>query len=371
MRKVIYLLSVVLLLGGCRSKSHEIANDNSELIEIPSVIAESVMDIATNYHYITLNVADNMDAALGAISKLRVFRDKIYVMDNSFTNKLLIFGTDGTFLKKVSRMGRGPSEYLDIDTFDLDYTRNELLLKENAGNRIHIFDLDGNYKRTISNNIYGGGIAILKSGKIVHGAELFRTNDDILDGAKLIICDNDNRPIEWYCQDRANYPFGFGSPTFLNPGVDGSATFAPQFSGEVYRISDEGVERIYVIDFDNMLNPRELLKYDAMEFEKSPLSRQTIFKGNHADSEECFHFTYEHNKKKYNNVYYDKKSKSAVLSDDILCGKNLTFDEHGNIWGALTEAALFYEESEKAVELKSAIAKSGNPIVISYNLKKL
>ncbi|MCL2561894.1 MAG: 6-bladed beta-propeller [Rikenellaceae bacterium] len=372
MLRIIVCLSVAaLIFSGCRSKVPVYYGD-AEVIEIPKTVTESIFDVVDNYRYIPLNVGGNLAAAIGGIDKVRVFRDKIYVMDNITTHKLLIFDKDGTFLKNVGRKGRGPQEYVELTTFEIDYHREEILIRDNTSEKVLVFGLDGEYKRTLDCSIWGGGIAVLPNGNIVRGIEGFRTNDKKFGNYKLIILDSDNNILERHCATEVRFPSL--SQTFLNPGFDGTVTFAPQMMNEVYRISEGGVEHIYIINFTDMLDIKEIPDLNnpdnLMDFFQSPLAQKMRFVGNHADSEDYFCFTYEHNSRRYT-VYYDKKTGLSTVSDDRLCGQNLTFDEEGNVWGSIMETSLFFAnaECEKVAELREAIQKSGNPILVTYTLK--
>lgn len=367
MKKLICIPLVgLLLLAGCRPKpSSEAIEGEATTIEIPETAAQSIEDIADNYHYVVLDGGDNRDALLGTISKLRVFRDKIYVLDDIFTDKLLIFDKSGKFLKKVSGMGRGPLEYIDISTFEIDMAHEEILLKEDAGGKILVFDLDGNHKRTLENPMRASGMAVLPNGNLVYGVEGYRTNDGPTAFYKLILCDGGNNVLEKYCIDETRYRFGFMSLNFMNPGQDGSVTFAPQFMNDVYRVSESGVEHIYRISSSDMLDRRELSRLDPDSYSQSPLTQKTRFVGNHADSEAYFCFSYDRDGRRHY-AYYNKRSGTLAVSLDPLCANEQTFDEQGNLWGSLSEADLSRAEGDKAKEIEAAIEASGNPVVVCY-----
>ena len=365
-RSIVCLFAAVLMLASCRNKVAIYFGD-AEVIEIPKTITESILDVVENYSYVPLNVGDNLAAALGAITKIRVFRDKIYVMDNIFSHKLLIFDKDGTFLQKVSRKGKGPREYVELTTFEIDYHMEEILLKDNVGGKVLVFNLDGDYKHTFECSIWSDGIAVLTNGNILHGILGFPDSRE-LGSYKLIICDSENNILERHCDASIRYPHM--SLSFLNPGYDGTVTFAPQMMNDVFRISDSGVEHIYTINFTDKLDRKELPDpFDVMGFAQNPLARKMTFMGNHADTEDYFCFTYQYNGRGYT-VYYNKNTGLAALCDDKLCGQNLTFDEDGNVWGSIMEEGLPYDsDCEKVAELREAIQKSGNPIVVTYTLK--
>ena len=369
MKRIFCFSLFVLLFVGCQQKTSDPVG-NAVVIEVPKTEMESLEDIAENFRYITLKHGENADAMLGAISKLRVFRERIYVLDLAYTNKLLIFDKEGHFLKKVSRTGRGPAEYGNIASFEIDIPHEELLLKDNAQQKILIFDLDGNYKRSLDCRIWGGGMAVLPNGNRIYGIEGFRTNEPKVGGDfKLILSDGENRILEKYCENKNDSP-GHISMLFLNPGYDGTATFAPQYMESVYRISEQGVEHIYRIHFSDRVEAEELARHkDHDSFQQSSLSQKTLFLGNHADSEDYFCFSYEHEKRNHT-AYYNKRSGTTVVTTNALYGKNLTFDEAGVFWGSVTDTDLFFSsKSEKALEIREAIEASGNPAVVCYTLK--
>ena len=370
MKRIICFSALVLLFAGCRSRSSDPVG-NAVVIEIPETTTGPIEDIVENFRYVTLKHGDNVDAMLGDISKLRVFRDRIYVLDISYTNKLLVFDKEGNFLNKVSRAGRGPAEYGNIASFDIDIPHEELLLKDNAQQKILVFDLDGNYKRTLDCRIWSGGMAVLPNGNRIYGIEGFRTNVPESGGTyKLILCDGENNILEKYFENKTDYSIGEMGMNLLNPGYDGTVTFAPQYMGDVYRVSESGVERIYHIDFPDMADPEELAKYATTVESYGPFTAQkTVFAGNHADSEDYLCVRYEH-KGRDHTAYYHKKSGAIWVTTDAVYGKHPTFDEEGALWGAALDLALkYYSESEKAQEIRDAIAASGNPVVVCYTLR--
>lgn len=370
--KKLFLLSVLtIIIVSCREKSSAILDDDVEYINLPeNVVKSSIMDFVENYRYITLDTGTDFEGAIASIAKIRVYRDKIYVIDNVFTNKMLIFDADGTFFKRVSNRGRGPKEYVELTTFELDYVKEELLIKDDSDKKLLIFDLNGNYKRTVNNqNIRGSGIAVSPNGNMVYGVEAAFSNLGKLNDFKLILCDDGNTTLEKYCEDKVNYRFGCLSHNFLNPRFDSILTFAPQLIGDIFRISDTGVKRIYSINHPDMLDRTDYENYDDPSlFNKSVSAKKMRFEGNHADSNDYLHLEYMH-KSKSHHAFYNKKDKSVIICDDKLCGRKLTFDEHDNLWGMLSDADLLFDDSEGTIELKKAIETSGNPVIVCYKLK--
>lgn len=61
------------------------------------------------------------DCLISEISKIKLYNDKYYILDGK--KAILVFDKNGMFLGKVSHVGRGHGEYIEISSFDVN-TRN-------------------------------------------------------------------------------------------------------------------------------------------------------------------------------------------------------------------------------------------------------
>ncbi len=81
--------------------------------------------------------------------------NNIYVLDSREVN-IKVFDDQGKFLRSFGRKGEGPGE-LDGPGYLNIFRRNEIAVKEVGNRRITFYDLDGEYKRSLSTARFSSG----------------------------------------------------------------------------------------------------------------------------------------------------------------------------------------------------------------------
>jgi len=135
--KFIFFLFPLLIIS-CAKKNlitvEEIINiDNIEEISVKATEFSSDMKI------IKLESSDS--CLVANIIKIEIEDSLIYILDDVFKG-IYIFSFDGKFMKKFSKEGHGPGEYLSIDDFIIDKNINSLEIFDRLNMRIYIYRLD-------------------------------------------------------------------------------------------------------------------------------------------------------------------------------------------------------------------------------------
>ncbi|PKP38340.1 MAG: hypothetical protein CVT97_01895, partial [Bacteroidetes bacterium HGW-Bacteroidetes-14] len=138
------ILTATLILfaaASCGSESGEAAKG---VIDVESAVGKgsvvSLSEVASDIRYIPLET--NVESVLGNIEGIKFSKGKIYISDSKYS--ISIFTEEGKFIKKFSRVGRGPEEYVDISTFQVNDTDGGIVILERSG-RIIRYDADGNF----------------------------------------------------------------------------------------------------------------------------------------------------------------------------------------------------------------------------------
>lgn len=89
---------------------------------------------------------ENVESAQFAeINKIQYDNKKFYILDLSARDHhLYIFNTDGSFLQKMGKIGKGPGEYLRLCDFDID-ENGSVYLYDRQFKKIHIYDSANNF----------------------------------------------------------------------------------------------------------------------------------------------------------------------------------------------------------------------------------
>jgi len=145
------LLVSCSLLFSCSSDSK-----NSEFVEIPVDIDQNnsltLSEITETMTAIELELTDESVMNPQLINRVFICDDNVIVTER----KILIFNTNGKFIRSIGSKGQGPGEYNSIANSAIDEKNKRLFV--NASNKIIVYDFYGNYLREYSIIQKGGSI---------------------------------------------------------------------------------------------------------------------------------------------------------------------------------------------------------------------
>lgn len=123
------------------------------------------VDVTANYPKKELILQDFMDVEYVPLETTDEFLVKGRVMDvgkdlitvvNTKEGEVLLFDrATGKGVKNINHRGQGPEEYVLPFSVLLNEDKNELFVNDPFSSRIQVYDLEGNYKRTVSYNKQG------------------------------------------------------------------------------------------------------------------------------------------------------------------------------------------------------------------------
>ncbi|MDP3397571.1 MAG: 6-bladed beta-propeller [Bacteroidales bacterium] len=142
------ILSAALIIFVAASCGTNNSKSGKGIIDVESAVGKgsvvNLSEIASDIKYVRLET--NAESVIGNVWNVKLSKGKIYVSDNKYT--ISIFSEDGKFIKKFSRVGRGPEEYVDISTFQVNDTDGGIEIMDRSG-RIIRYDSDGNFIEVI------------------------------------------------------------------------------------------------------------------------------------------------------------------------------------------------------------------------------
>ncbi|HCT94428.1 MAG TPA: hypothetical protein DIC44_06395 [Rikenellaceae bacterium] len=143
--RIITVTAIFCAVISCSSNSD---NSRKGFIDVESAVGKgsvvNLSEIASDIRYIPLET--NAESVIANVWDVKLSKGKIYVSDNKYT--ISIFSEDGKFIKKFSRVGRGPEEYLNISIFNINDSNGEVEIMERSG-RIIRYDAEGNFIEVI------------------------------------------------------------------------------------------------------------------------------------------------------------------------------------------------------------------------------
>ena len=143
----LFSIFIMLLLAAC-SHNKQSANDlvTVDVTKTPTSQKELILQDFMDVEYIPLETNDEFITK----GKVMDIGKDIIVVGNAREGDILLFDSKtGKSIKKINHRGQSGEEYLMLINILLDEPTGELFVNDGPSSKIQIYDLDGNYKRSI------------------------------------------------------------------------------------------------------------------------------------------------------------------------------------------------------------------------------
>lgn len=151
---------ILFLMTGCEGNKQ--STDSFITVDVTATYPEKelILQDFLDVEYIPLETNDEFvtSASMQAIGKNHI----IFRNAGGQDGDIFIFDRTGKGLRKINRSGQGSQEYLTIGSITLDEENNEMFINNYYLNQLIVYDLFGNYKRTLK---YGEDL-IFNNGKV-------------------------------------------------------------------------------------------------------------------------------------------------------------------------------------------------------------
>ena len=147
MKKATILSLVAALLAvGCAGKK----NDAGELSAVQLPFENSgwkMSEVADSIQYIPLETTPA--CLVGQIDLLIPLDTALVVVDKEIARSVYLFGRDGHFLHQIGQRGEGPQEYASIEDVAIDRERGQVVLLDSGSERLLVYGLDGTFVQSV------------------------------------------------------------------------------------------------------------------------------------------------------------------------------------------------------------------------------
>lgn len=150
--KFFYFISLfvfALYFGSC-NRNADMSNRNAAMdsSQMDTIVCAGEDDtpldsIIAKIEYVKLRSRE--DHPVGAIDNLMITPDHIIVADYNLSKSIFVFDRQGQIQTVISRLGRGPQEYLSISDVILTPDQKRIAVLDNHGKKILYYDLAGNF----------------------------------------------------------------------------------------------------------------------------------------------------------------------------------------------------------------------------------
>ncbi len=169
MNKAFFTLGILAAMAviSCKNRSYEISADISNVdtilydTEHPNIIPrDSIYD---SVRYIKLET--KKECLIGNVDDILLGDSTIVVMDKYIAQAAFLFDYNGHYLGQLSKMGRGPKEYLRVS--DVALFGGKIVLLDEIKGKMMFFDERGHYLDEIDSEIFATAVEFIDSDNIL------------------------------------------------------------------------------------------------------------------------------------------------------------------------------------------------------------
>lgn len=145
--KILFCI-LLFVLFSCKNENHKVDRGEIFIANLDSTCT-SEFKYSDLYKKVTAIILDNKEVMLTEISKMLVYKDKLYLLDRR-AQGVYAFCKDGSFVCKFGNLGAGPDEYVSCNDFGINADAGEIYIYDMAKHRIHKYDIfSTSYKESI------------------------------------------------------------------------------------------------------------------------------------------------------------------------------------------------------------------------------
>lgn len=374
MYKLLIIVCCCIFIESCSSinssqnRFSHVSNDSISTISVNLSETVPFDSVLNNFKCIKLETNDN--CLFSSISKMRVYKDKIYLCDRRGTKFIFIYDTSGKHLKTINNQGRANNEFIAIENFEIDYINEKLVVNDDPGSKLLYYDLDGNFEYSVPVKWKLQDYAVLSNGRFLrarNSCSNILNSPDNTDLDHLLVFSDSLYAIDKICDLKfliSNYNYLISTP-------DGSALFLPTFSDTLYTITNDGYSPLYKIDIgdSHKMNIDQAAKFDdfMQMWSAEADNSKTFTTGGLAQTDRNVHLLLGFGCIK--SLFYSKQSGNSAVIDETLFLGDIAGDENGMFWGSIDPILLSMSTSAYAKEILSHVSEGDNPVLICFDLK--
>lgn len=309
------ILPLLLLILSCNNlKSDEEALKVLK-IDADPIECNSIFDVVEKMKIIPLESNDN--ALISDLFKILYNDGKFYLLDPFTGKSVLIYYADGSHLKTISALGKGPAEFTQPWDLAIDPFYNELFITDVNTRKVLRYDLDGNFKDEMHTDFIPLSIGFIDSESFV-----FRTQSDV---ARIVTTNRDGENEKIIHE---NF-FSALMPNFYNFQKNAEdLLYYEVFNDTIYALGRDSAKPFLRVDF--LDNRGQSLSKEEINSTQNP-DRIRISRFMETKEHYCLFFRQERRRA----YFYNKKTGEGYLLEDRGKSKNsfceLLFKTMGHI----------------------------------------
>ncbi|RED98395.1 6-bladed beta-propeller protein [Marinoscillum furvescens DSM 4134] len=400
---IVYVL-MTLVICSCQLPAAEkpaIAGDKDVAlitVDVDSLPTENTVRYSSLFEDVEFIQLETSEMSqLGKISQIEVVNDTFFILDDAYARSVLLFASNGKFLRKVGKVGRGKGEYLKPSSFTVDVQTHTVLIVDRMLSKIVRYNYRGEYIEEIvprkCDMVLSVGVE--HSNLYVHNVP----NHPNQSGNALVMhIDDRGRPDQSYLTDVS---------VFSKLGLDSSSPFFnyqnglrcyTEFSNYVYSLEDKRMTKY--VHLKSATVPKRTILGETLKHTYDPTDPSTGFRSipgvwgihNYLENDEWIYFKYL-SKGNDHSVFYAKSANDPIVTNRLIddmtggysAGKFLSISEKGMVsylFGRRINSSrfsvdpFFEKVNDGSIRLNKENRKildhythQNNPVLMVYNFK--
>lgn len=323
------------------------------------------------------------------INKIIINKTNFYILDRT-SKSIFIFSLEGKFINKISNVGKGPKEYVDIRDFEINSFKNEILLYDDFTSKILHYNLSGDFVKVEQTGFKFRNIRVLSSDKLLFGVLNAKNvqSKDINFYSILIASDLINIDYKGFKNSEAMISNPYVENDYFSSFGD-DVIFSPRFVDTIYNINSKGqAVAKYYLKYENKI-PKGFFNTvsNNSNFKKNVENKYTYFNGTFVENDsDCF-FKLSPPDGIYKFCFYNKQTNKTLSFNSIysLNANVLSFaipiNTFENKFLGILPAYSIYQNrgnliknkykpiSDVNLKLLNSIKEDDNPILTIYSMK--
>lgn len=377
--KISFLLLSFLLIQSCNTPFSQTTVLQSVNLKLDSSNTQESINLSQIFSACsTVRLETTSKSLIGAISDVKFSDELIFVGDGFVTDAIFVFRNNGEFVNKISKKGKGPGEYIRLDSFDINESKKEIYILDNQQSKLVVYDFDSKFLREIKLGFRAFNF-VFDSNKFYFDRQNAILRGDNSDKFNLFICNNEGeitKQLIEYLPYVHNYGGVLSGGEPVQIAYKGQISYISALDNRVIEISNDEVVREFVVNYDRFPKIDIFKKIDAKH--THPLTVLDIFK------EEGYVINFRHLSSR-NNIYFEWKEGEASRflwynkkTNNHLFSKALVNDLNdmpiGRLFYLDNNFAYSYIEDlsilSERVLTENNIKIDSNPIIIKYTIKQ-
>lgn len=264
---VLFFILVLIILCSCKEESAEIVANEQIQVSFEN-IENQTKEFVNLIEDVNLIPLDIDSVIIPDLPQLRVTNENIYMLSER-QQELYIYSKSGKYINKISRLGKGPNEYVNAESFSLN-SKSDIILYDLGLGKYLLFTKHGKFIKEVKLKDFCDDFVCLNDTTF---AGFFRVSEKFISKPNAIkVFGINGELIKSFLQLPAWLNESSLSPTsgsFFSIN-ESDVNLTMPYSNIVYQITPDTFVCKYNIDFGNHSIPADFMKKNSRQIEDNP-----------------------------------------------------------------------------------------------------